>query len=81
MGFIESRRLAGEFGQEKLLLGIKEAATSLGIGITLMRQLITEGAVQSVHVAGRHLVPTESLREYVSQQIVESLEKVRDGAN
>ena len=54
-----------EFTKDKLLMGIKEGAAALGIGITLMRELIAAGSVQSVHVGGRHLIPISSLREYV----------------
>jgi len=50
----------------KLLFSIKEGADALGIGITLMRQLIAGGAVQSVHVGGRHLIPTKNLRDYAA---------------
>jgi hypothetical protein len=54
-----------EITQDKLLVGIKDGAAALGIGITLMRELIAAGAVQSVHVGGRHLILTSSLRDYV----------------
>jgi len=55
-----------EITQDKLLVGIREGAAALGIGITLMRELIAAGAVHSVHVGGRHLIPTSSLRDYVN---------------
>jgi hypothetical protein len=57
--------LVRQITQERLLVGIKEGAAALGIGITLMRELIAAGAVQSVHVGGRHLIPTSALLDYV----------------
>ena len=54
-----------EIGSDKLLMSLKEGADKLGIGITLMRELITAGSVESVHVRGRHLIVTTSLITYV----------------
>lgn len=51
---------------EKLLLSVVEAARRLGIGRTLMYELVLSGEVRSVHVGRLRKVPVEALRAYVA---------------
>ena len=51
----------------KLLLTVDEAAHQLGIGRTLMYNLISTGEVQAVTVGRLRRVPSESLTEYVDR--------------
>lgn len=50
----------------KLLLSVVEAARRLGIGRTLMYELVLSGEVRSVHVGRLRKVPVEALRAYVA---------------
>jgi len=51
---------------EKLLLTVVEAAHRLGIGRTLMYELLSSGEIESVHVGRLHKVPTEALTRFVA---------------
>ena len=50
---------------EKLLLTVVEAAQRLGIGRTLMYELLGSGQIESVHVGRLHKVPTAALAAFV----------------
>lgn len=52
---------------EKLLLTVVEAAHRLGIGRTLMYELLGSGEVASVHVGRLHRVPGDALADYVKR--------------
>jgi excisionase family DNA binding protein len=51
---------------EKLLLTVVEAAHRLGIGRTLMYELLGTGRIESVHVGRLHKVPVEALTRFVA---------------
>ncbi len=51
--------------REKLLLRVEEAAGALGIGRTILYELIRSGELVSVRVGRRRLVPIAALRAYV----------------
>lgn len=51
---------------EKLLLSVVEAARRLGIGRTLMYELINSGEVQSVHVGRLRKIPTAAVDGFVA---------------
>lgn len=51
----------------RLLLSVVEAARRLGIGRTLMYELITSGAIESVHVGRLHKVPVRALEAFVDR--------------
>lgn len=53
---------------EKLLLTVVEAAHRLGIGRTLMYELLGSGQIESVHVGRLHKVPVEALAKYAEIQ-------------
>lgn len=50
---------------EKLLLTVVEAAHRLGIGRTLMYELLSSGQIASVHVGRLHKVPVDALVKFV----------------
>ena len=53
---------------EKLLLSIIEAAHRLGVGRTLMYELLGSGQVESMHVGRLHKVPAWALEAFVERQ-------------
>lgn len=48
-----------------LLLSMSEAAAVLGVGRTTIYDLVRQGALQSVKIGRRSLVPLEDLNDYV----------------
>jgi len=52
---------------DKLLLTVVEAAHRLGIGRTLMYELLGSGQIRSVHVGRLHKVPAEALANFVER--------------
>ena len=52
---------------EKLLLTVVEAAHRLGIGRTLMYELLSSGQIESVHVGRLHKVPAGALAKFVER--------------
>lgn len=61
------RRSAVSPGSERLLLRVEEAAERLGIGRTLMYELVSRGDVESVPVGRLRRIPAECLDEYVAR--------------
>ena len=53
---------------EKLLLTVVEAAHRLGIGRTLMYDLLDSGEVRSVHIGRLRKIPVEALRDFVERR-------------
>jgi len=53
---------------EKLLLSVVEAAQRLGVGRTLMYQLLGSGQIESVHVGRLHKVPADALTAFVERR-------------
>jgi excisionase family DNA binding protein len=51
---------------EPFMLSIAEAAEQLGVGTTKVKQLIATGRLASVTIGRRRLVPTASIRAFVS---------------
>jgi excisionase family DNA binding protein len=51
---------------EKLLLTVVEAARRLGIGRTLMYELLGSGQIKSVHVGRLHKVPADAFTRFVA---------------
>jgi excisionase family DNA binding protein len=50
-----------------LLLTVEEAAATIGIGRSLMYELIATGDIQTVRVGRLRRISPEALREYVAQ--------------
>jgi len=57
---------------DKLLLTVVEAAQRLGIGRTLMYELLSSGQIDSVHVGRLHKVPAAALAKFVDRCRVEA---------
>ena len=53
---------------ENLLLSGVEAAHRLGVGRTLMYELLGSGQIESMHVGRLHKVPAEALTAFVERQ-------------
>lgn len=49
-----------------LLLSVDQAAESLGVGMTLMRALVSSGEVESVKIGRLRRVPADALSAYVA---------------
>ena len=53
---------------EKLLLSVIEAAQRLGVGRTLMYELMDSGQVGSVHIGRLRKLPVEALHDFVERR-------------
>jgi excisionase family DNA binding protein len=51
---------------DRLLLTVQEAARRLGIGRSLMYELIASGAVRSVRVGRLRRIPSDALCSYIA---------------
>lgn len=49
------------------LLSVNEAASSLGIGRSAVYGLLSSGALRSLRIGDRRLVPTGAIRSYIEQ--------------
>lgn len=54
---------------DKLLLSVPEFCQVTGIGPTLGKRLVREGAVISVKIGDRRLIPATAARDYVDQLV------------
>ena len=54
-------------GEKQLLLRVEEAAQRLGIGRSLMYQLVLSGSVESVPIGRLRRIPAECLDEYIQR--------------
>lgn len=52
---------------DKLLLTVVQAAHRLGIGRTLMYELLGSGQIRSVHVGRLHKIPADALDAFVAR--------------
>ena len=53
---------------ERLLLTVSEAARRLGIGRSLLYELLAAGQVESIHVGRLRRIPADALAAYVDSQ-------------
>jgi excisionase family DNA binding protein len=53
---------------QRLLLTVTEAADRLGIGRSLLYELLAEGQVESIHVGRLRRIPTDALAAYIDRQ-------------
>jgi excisionase family DNA binding protein len=53
---------------DRLLLTVAEAARRLGIGRSLLYELLADGQVESIHVGRLRRIPTDALLTYVDRQ-------------
>jgi excisionase family DNA binding protein len=56
---------------ETVMLSDREVARMLGIGRTKARELMTAGAIRSVRIGRRRLVPRSEVDAYVAQRLHE----------
>ncbi|GGU88328.1 helix-turn-helix domain-containing protein [Lentzea flava] len=52
---------------EHIVLTVEQAAKRLNIGRTLMYELVTTGAVESVHIGRLRRIPLQALTNYVNK--------------
>lgn len=52
----------------RVLLTVSEAAQRLGVGRTLMYQLLNEGRIRSMHVGRLRRIPVDALEAFVADQ-------------
>ena len=64
------RRSSSSAGQpdQRLLLTVPEAAQRLGIGRSLLYELLTEGKIESIHVGRLRRIPPDALAAYINGQ-------------
>jgi len=55
-----------------LLLSIPDAAAALGIGRTLVNELVSMGELASIKIGGRRLVRLDAIEQYVASRTVSS---------
>jgi len=53
---------------QRLLLTVSEAARQLGIGRSLLYELLAAGHVESIHVGRLRRIPTDALATYIDRQ-------------
>lgn len=53
---------------ERLLLPVSDAAARLGIGRSLMYELIAAGKVETIHIGRLHRVPVRALTAFVESE-------------
>lgn len=63
-----------------LLLSVDQAAESLGVGMTLMRALVSSGEIESVKIGRLRRVPADALSTYVAH-LRERTAHLRDRAS
>ena len=51
---------------EPLVLGVKDAATFIGLSRSRLYELISDGTIEARKLGARTVVPTESLRAFVA---------------
>lgn len=61
-------RPVSAFADERILLSVVEAAKRLGIGRSLMYELLGSGQVRSIHVGRLRKIPVAALSEFVAEQ-------------
>lgn len=57
---------------EKALLSIDEFCEAIGIRQSLAKKLIREGAVLSVKIGDRRLIPVSAVKQYVDDLVAEA---------
>ena len=53
---------------QRLLLTVSEAAHQLGIGRSLLYELLADGQVESIHVGRLRRIPIDALADYIDRQ-------------
>ena len=53
---------------QRLLLTVSEAAQRLGIGRSLLYELLAEGQIESIHVGRLRRIPIDALADFIDRQ-------------
>jgi len=53
---------------QRLLLTVSEAAQQLGIGRSLLYELLADGQVESIHVGRLRRIPIDALADFINRQ-------------
>jgi excisionase family DNA binding protein len=53
---------------QRLLLTVSEAAQQLGIGRSLLYELLAEGQLESIHVGRLRRIPIDALADFIDRQ-------------
>jgi len=53
---------------QRLLLTVSEAAQQLGIGRSLLYDLLADGQVESIHVGRLRRIPIDALADFINRQ-------------
>ena len=53
---------------QRLLLTVSEAARQLGIGRSLLYELLADGQVESIHVGRLRRIPIDALADFIDRQ-------------
>ena len=53
---------------QRLLLTVPEAAQQLGIGRSLLYELLADGQVESIHVGRLRRIPIDALADFIDRQ-------------
>jgi len=53
---------------QRLLLTVSEAAQQLGIGRSLLYELLADGQVESIHVGRLRRIPIDALADFIDRQ-------------
>jgi excisionase family DNA binding protein len=53
---------------QRLLLTVSEAAQQLGIGRSLLYELLADGQVESIHVGRLRRIPIDALADFIARQ-------------
>ena len=53
---------------QRLLLTVSEAAQQLGIGRSLLYELLADGEVESIHVGRLRRIPIDALADFIDRQ-------------
>lgn len=64
---------------DRLLLTVSEAARRLGIGRSLLYELLMDGQIESIHVGRLRRIPTDALVAYIEAQRVRRLDREDQG--
>jgi len=59
---------AHEIHAQRLLLTVSEAAQQLGIGRSLLYELLADGQVESIHVGRLRRIPIDALDDFIDRQ-------------
>jgi excisionase family DNA binding protein len=59
---------AADEGMQRLLLTVSEAARTLGIGRSLLYELMANDEVESIHVGRLRRIPADALVTYIDRQ-------------